>query len=209
MRQIGIIIDPDDFNREGNFLDGVELCKEFLAANRMRAPEFTNTGCDHPFLGGPGAFGFYRNEVVRVNVPKTALPVRVPYRAWSYTGWKADRTAAGVVAHETGHHVDFLLGNLSLQTPELLEDISSYSKVNGTENWAEAVRLFILNPDLLKCAWPTTYFKLSLSLVPVVTFTWREVLANAHPRFIEVAEKRIYNEHRFHKEEGGPSEGTQ
>ncbi len=72
-----------------------------------------------------------------------------------------------------------------------VESVSSYSKNNAVESFAEAMRLFILNPDLLRRAWPETFFSLETVFTPVVDLTWREVLANAHPRYIQAAERRI------------------
>lgn len=54
--------------------------------------------------------GLYKDGTVFVNVRVTAFPVSIPgNRRWSYPGWKTDRTAAGVVAHELGHHVEAML----------------------------------------------------------------------------------------------------
>lgn len=182
---VGIVVDPNNFDRVKNYADGIELCKKFLDANKMRHPVYLGTT---NLTSKWGKFGYYRPETVHVNVQTTLCPVKNPVRSWTFTGWKSDLTAAGVTAHETGHHVDFLLSKTVIGE---LDPISSYSNTNRSESFAEALRLYILNPNLLYCMWPHTYERLSSILVPVVTLTWREVLANAHPRFIEVAEKRI------------------
>lgn len=93
---------------------GVEYARLFLDVNDIKHPTFVtfeeaekysklavvlSLAKRNPLVGGLTAF--YRLGYVCVNVPVTALPVPRPrYRSWSYPGWKTDRTAVGVVAHE-------------------------------------------------------------------------------------------------------------
>ena len=105
--------------------------------------------------------GYYRNNTIYVNVPVTAIPTENPkMKRWSYPGYKVDRTACGVVAHELGHHVEIVLRNkeiLTMLQGSFWRDIlnGSVKRVSGyepvpSEAFAESMRLFILNPELLK-----------------------------------------------------------
>jgi hypothetical protein len=186
-----IIIDPNNFSREQNYQDGVDLCKEFLTLNGLPIPEFR---LGTPFKAGPGAYGFYRPGRVHVAVDRTRLPTKgEPIRAWSYTGWKSDKTAAGVTAHEVGHHVDHCLGypsnKIGICTKGL--ELTSYAP-NPSEVWAEAMRLFILNPELLLLGKPRAYrWIIENGLKPIVCERWDMIIRHAHPRYHQVGKKWI------------------
>ena len=134
--------------------------------------------------------GLYYEGYVFVNVPRTALPVFQPeQRNWSWPGYKVDRTAIGVVAHETGHYVEHQLrrlgridGSHGERWRAILKEnkkaVSGYEPVPD-EAWAESMRLFILNPDLLRRGIPARYkFIESLGLVPTERRPWQAVLDN-------------------------------
>jgi hypothetical protein len=133
--------------------------------------------------------GLYYMGRAFVNVPVTAVPIQKPaMRSWSWPGWKTDRTAIGVCAHETGH---FLVHGLSLDIRSWAAELKCQPKkpVSGyaptaEEQFAETARLFILNPDLLRKAVPWRYEWLTdvAGLVPVPKLLrkgWRKVLGNA------------------------------
>ena len=143
--------------------------------------------------------GLYYMGHAFVNVPVTALPVQNPsMRAWSWPGWKTDRTAVGVVAHETGH---FLVHALTLNMRTWGEELKRQPKkpISGyaptaEEQFAETARLFILNPDLLRKATPWRYdWLIDVScLKPVLRLLrkgWRKVLNN--PAYDAAAERWI------------------
>lgn len=148
--------------------------------------------------------GLYHGGIIFVNVAVTALPVENPgMRRWSYPGWKTDRTAVGVVAHELGHHVDACLAKLqgeysASSSPEWREVLRQHSKrVSGyepvlAEAWAETLRLFILNPTLLKFALPQRYRFVTENCALVLSERrpWREVLNN-HPAYCAAGERWI------------------
>ncbi len=173
---------------------GVAAATEFLELNSIRLPVFMTYEealnklenrlskllrrvADGPTLGT--GTGLYSDGHVFVNVPVTATPVQSPsMRSWSWPGWKTDRTAVGVVAHETGHHVAAMLN--ARYTPERRAEFRALwltaikgKKVSGyepipDEAAAESMRLFILNPDLLRKAIPNRYnFMLRLGLNPI------------------------------------------
>lgn len=112
--------------------------------------------------------GLYCYGHVFVNLDRAAHPVQVPrYQTWSWPGWKTDRTPVGVVAHETGHYVEHILQQKGILTQEhgkkwrdlvatFIKPATSYEPV-ASEAWAETMRLFILNPDLLRRAIDVRY----------------------------------------------------
>jgi len=100
---------------------------------------------------------------VTVDVSATATPVLKPHHmCWSWPAFKTDRTAVGVPCHETGHHIQFHLmkeriwdrrwNTLYANTPK----ITSYEPV-ASEAFAETMRLYILNPQLLAMYSPLRY----------------------------------------------------
>lgn len=216
--------------KEELFRKGIETCARFLELNAMPTPEYLTyeealreenlNHADHerrfacrvldrhtrgPMrLQGTGT-GLYTHGYVFVNLAVTAAPVQIPsFRSWSWPGWKTDRTACGVVAHEVGHHVTEKLN--SRTTPKervvLREKWASAARgkrVSGyeptlEEAGAETLRLFILNPALLRDALPRRYAFLfrSLGLKPLPDLLnrgWRKVLANDN--YFDAAERWI------------------
>lgn len=136
--------------------------------------------------------GLYHNNTIWVDLSKTRTPVATPVRSWSFTGWKSDMTPAGVLAHEFGHHVWYALLPYRKIRSALREIVQVEHAVSGyepcvEESFAEAFRVFMLNPDLLRCGWPGRYeFMLTVGLKPLHEIPWREILVNAHPRFHEI-----------------------
>lgn len=159
-----------------------------------------------PNLVGAGT-GLYKDNHIFVNLPVTALPVQVPgNRRYSWPGWKTDRTACGVVAHEMGHHLENHIAcgdsktikRFGEQWRQLIQNsgkkpVSGYEPV-PSEAFAETLRLFILNPDLLMRAIPMRYQWLieELNLAPLPKLLkqgWCKVLNN--PAYDALAERWI------------------
>lgn len=185
----GIVASHDTFTKELSWAEGRALCAEFLTYNKLRIPKYTD---GTPFVKGPGMYGFYRPEQVRVNVRRTRPLTRVPGFSWTFTGWKSDLTAAGVTCHETGHHIDHCLDYPSDKWRRIEERPVSGYRPNREEDFAEAMRLFILNPDLLYQAWPIRFGLLEREgLRPIVNLGWEEVLANADDDYFDAAERLI------------------
>lgn len=147
--------------------------------------------------------GIYSRSTVLVNVDITAPPMVTPApRRWSYPGWKTDRTAVGVCAHETGHHVEAELQKNKVLVPAVhgpmwrkliaaypREHITSYEPV-PSEAFAETMRLFILNPQLLLIRCPHRYDFLTsvCGLRPSERRNWWQVLdGNYH--YVRAAHK--------------------
>lgn len=153
--------------------------------------------------------GLYKDGHIFVNLPVTAAPATVPgNRRYSWPGYKVDRTAAGVVAHECGHHVMQMklqglapdkgmgaVGDIARQKVVAISQFHEWNqlvknsgkkKVSGyepkpSEAFAETMRLFILNPDLLMRAIPARYYWLieELNLAPVEKRHYMDVLNHA------------------------------
>jgi hypothetical protein len=148
--------------------------------------------------------GFYepKQHLILVNLKTVAKPVPRPRpRNWSYPGYKSDRTAVGVVCHEGGHYIQDMLHHrcdLSSWNHKVDEDwrellrscskqVSSYEPIPD-EAFAETMRLFILNPEMLRLGIPQRYdFICELGLVPSEMRSYQEVL-DGNPYYIQAAE---------------------
>lgn len=141
--------------------------------------------------------GWYRPGRITVNLPRCRPPTRTPGFAWSFPGYKADMTPIGVYTHELGHHVEEELqprvSDPWVTDSWMLEPPVSGYEPNFTEAFAEAFRLFLTNPSLLREGRPRRWSTLTveLGLVPstLATIPWDEVLTQrgAHERFIAAA----------------------
>lgn len=189
---------------------GLSLARAFVEKNRnqISMPEFhIYTDVDEPEVRRIKAVrtcGYYRRNHIHVAVPLCSHK----NANYSWPGFISDRTPYGVIQHELGHHVDqcksaqdiyrnnsgsFYSDMIRLQSGE--KPITSYSP-NNMEWFAEMVRLFITNPDLLKQIRPRTYKALTeTGLEPVVTAHSGDVLLKwqAPPRVFERADNWINN----------------
>lgn len=148
-----------------------------------------------------GVCAYYRPTQINLCLPACAAPGTVG-RAWSWPGYSVDRTPYGVLQHELGHHVDITrssrrgayFGDFSIAIRGAAgeEPISSYGGENDAEWFAEAFRLFVTNPDLLKRLRPRTYRELiAAKLQAIEPRPWRDVLAGAPERTIVAAQRKI------------------
>jgi len=169
---------------------GWTIAKQFLELNGLAIPHFTKY--DHRASGSYcGMCTYYRNTrntKVQVWTPAVANISFSPEpgnRQWSYPGYKVDRTGVGVVCHEVGHHVDFLLrASKSTLFCYRGEKVSNYEPC-AAEAFAETMRLFILNPCLLHILAPKRceYLVNTVGLKPLVVEDWDAVLAHAPERY--------------------------
>lgn len=171
-----------------NYNYGLDVCEQFFALNNLEFPKvkFANKLRYN-------SFGIANSSnIVTLNIKKCRTPVDNPGFSWSYTGYKADLTVAGVLAHECGHIVDFQLRMKSHQYFKKLKEIAitrPECEYNECEMVADAIRLYILNPDLLRLGRPERYKILSekLGLKPVITDDWQTVLKNSHEKIRKAA----------------------
>lgn len=201
-----VIVDPQVYDRTQAYIQALQQCKEFLAENRIREPARWSDKITAR-AGYCRLYGLYdpkRGGTISVNLKISRPPVKTPGFQWTYTGWKADLTAPGILAHEMGHHVDHCIRvSMSKQDWKNTRSIwaavckseprvSSYEP-NASEAFAESMKLFVLNPNLLKEGRPNRYKFLTrlLELQPIHDLGWKSVLQHAHPKIISAAEKWI------------------
>jgi hypothetical protein len=111
-------------------------------------------------------------------------------RNWTWPGSTTDREPFGVLAHELGHHVDWLTSekkgayygdySITLRHFSGEKQISGYCD-NDHEWFAEMFRVFITNPDLLRLLRPKTYTLLIEKWKPICTLSWKEALGDNVP----------------------------
>lgn len=190
------------------YLLGAGLVANFCKVNRMPAPAF------HDVLRGDwlvDACAYYRPDteanrkwMVRtrgqgpgINICLELCQKPCPAhnsRNWSWPGSSVDRTPYGVLAHELGHHCDWLTGEKkwtygSEYSERVMKDsgeppLTSYAP--DPEEWfAEMFRLFVTNSDLLLALRPATYGILKERWEPVERRHWQTVLGiNVPPRVV-------------------------
>lgn len=189
-----------------------EECERAYAKNPPSKAALHDSNLVRRLQGGATvgmATGFHHKHpthdwTVYVNLAKCAEPVFNPgMRRWSFPCWKTDRTAMGVVAHEVGHNVAVQLTGRAKTQDRIAELRAKWAaaaakgkSVTGyeltlEESAAETLRLFILNPSLLKEAVPRRYdhFVSELSLRTSEPRHWREVLEDAPQEYIKAAER--------------------
>lgn len=176
---------------------GIGLVETFCASNGLRVPETRQYARDEWRF--PSTCAYYRPEAIHIALSRCSH-IGTANRAWSYPGYVTDRTPYGVMAHELGHHVDYMLsgakGAYGGDFSETMRKQSGEPKLtsycpNDWEWFAEMFRLFATNPDLLWRARPKTHrLILASGLKPVETRPWREVLKGAPTRTLEMAERK-------------------
>ncbi len=139
-------------------------------------------------------------SAIAVDLKRCRVAARIPGWSWTFPGYKVDATPFGVVCHEYGHHVDHTLGGKAglsnrrawKDVIDNEEEVSGYEP-NHREAFAEAFRLFLTNPSLLREGRPERweYFTETLQLRPPHEHPWRTVLKHAHPRIVAAAERWI------------------
>lgn len=168
--------------------EAAQLVKEFCALNHIPRPRHI------AFYDAPsGECGCYYSRSSTIQICPAACSKEVQNPAnmrWSHPHYFTDRTIYGVLHHEFGHYV-----HEYLKYPKLppKHKITSYEP-NMSERFAETMKLFLGNPDLLREYAPARYNKMiSLGLKPVYNTPWREVMARdgMSRRFIDRAAEKI------------------
>ena len=167
------------------YVIGIDVVTKFLSFNKL--PDITSyVNVDIPSRV-PNKYlqlmivnkicGFYRKESssIYISINRCAYPTTDNSgRLYSFPRNKVDRTPLGVLCHEAGHHIDahldFPSSMISGFIPFRVPRVSSYEG-NDSELFAESIRLFILNPDLLRLGCPDRYKFITsrLSLKPIET----------------------------------------
>ncbi len=151
---------------------------------------------------GRGFCGYYRDGVIHVCLEMCARPGRAGM-AWSWPGYKIDRTPYGVVAHELGHHVDRSMsvsksaygGDYSTIIRSAAAEPALTGYCSNTFEWfAEMFRLYVTNPHLLCALRPRTYAQLARIFYQVTPHrSWdRELAATGAPqRTVDAARRQV------------------
>lgn len=155
---------------------GMVRIAEFLKTNKLPDLEVYDVEKSEWFVG---ACAYYRPKEIKICQAECARPASEnQVRNWNWPGSTTDRTVYGVLAHELGHHVDYMSGfqrgkyysdysgNLRKETKE--QPITSYAP-NDAEWFAEIMRLFITNPQLLQAIRPKTYEAIARDFIPPET----------------------------------------
>lgn len=139
--------------------------------------------------------GWYANKTINIIEKKCAKEATKPGFSWSHRHYFVDREPCGVVCHEFGHYLHEILTGDKLVLPRERQ-ITGYEP-DYSERFAETIKLFITNPDLLKQYDPKRYEVLTnkLNLKPIFTETWEELMikANMDSKYIAAAKKKISN----------------
>lgn len=173
--------------QQARFKEAVLVLKEFCELNNIPKPKigfYTSHG---------GDCGYYdsRKKCLWIDPSACAREVANPaMRSWSHPHYFTDRTVYGVLHHEFGHYV-----HEWLKFPRLPKEkqITSYEP-NGGERFAETMKLFLGNPQLLKEYDPGRYAKmLALGLKPLHCRSWTDVMAedSMSDRFVIRAKQKI------------------
>jgi hypothetical protein len=186
-----------NMDQHGLWLSGIDKSKKFLELNNIPIPFYVNK--DLSYESDRKTTGLYspNDNTVYVDLSATAKPVQSPrMRSWSWPGYKIDRTPQGVVLHETGHHVEYWLLKQrafdSKQWKSIItgerRPVSGYEP-NHHEAFAETMRLFIGNPNLLRHGCPQRYFfcNVMLGLRQSETRDYLTVIAN--PNYTAAAQR--------------------
>jgi len=151
---------------------------------------------------------YYRPSTIHICIPMCDRPATEgEVRNWNWPRSKVDKTPFGVVMHELGHHVDYWASSTASRGPyygdhsEAVmnrcdeEGITGYASRDAPEEWfAEAFRLYMTNPDLLRLIRPLTYAELSANLMTAAgNAPWLERLGKGCPqRIIDSLQNAIH-----------------
>ena len=181
---------------------GIKLVTNWCKLQGIDLPKITPTERDKWYVP---ACGYYRPRSGINICPTLCSGYGRASRNWSWPGYVVDRTPYGVVAHELGHHIDWLLspnkatyyGDFShiLHAQAREPPITSYAP-NNAEWFAEIFRLFLTNPDLLAQIRPRTFELLTSEKIGLKIRTprnWEDVLVSndAPERTINAARNKI------------------
>lgn len=174
------------------------LVESFCSANALAKPLLCFAPAK-PHGAANNGYGYYHRTQFFIEV-YAAQCKGVSERSWSYPGYTHDLTVMGVTAHELGHHVMNVLGWretlakwYSLTMKHLAEaPVGEYAMSRPAEDFAEAMRLFAVNPSLLEAIAPSRHHFMTkiLSLKPVEARHWRELLCDS-PRHVQRVEEKL------------------
>ena len=192
-----LIVDPYDYDKMNFYHKTIELSKYYCEVNSLRQPIISID--TNNFIKSTGLYINQRyskdgESKILIDFKRCKYPVKTPGFSWSFTGYKSDKTISGVICHELGHHTHFS-NDVRLWIDEFdrlkSEDYLTSYHPSTSEDIAESIRLFILNPFLLKKLRPKRYFKLlDLGLKQITDYDWEAILKYAPKEIINQCNKR-------------------
>lgn len=170
---------------------GLQLMESFCDLNGIKIPNvFINSG-----LGSTCYGVFYYRNTIHINMKLCRPAVKTPGYDWTFPGYIQDLSPYGILAHELGHYISDILGKKFRKSfvniKRFEENVTSSDNQGLDEKMAEAARLFITNPDLLKRGRPMRYEIFANHYQPVIKNRWKTVLKHAHPKIHSAAERWI------------------
>ncbi|BAG41483.1 hypothetical protein [Ralstonia phage phiRSL1] len=180
--------------------ENVELCLQSLVEN---APGCLLHPAFHERLGFKGLYvrdllrdgsrGYATVQGTIFLGARSTVKFRTP-SPYSVPGGKSDMSPTGVLSHEFGHILQFALAGArrndllqeqrAIYTDDRRNGITGYGRSHWQEDFAEAHRLYLLNPDLLRT--------LSVERLKLVERCYRAVLGclPRHKQFSVVRRQR-------------------
>lgn len=174
--------------QHNRLLESAKVLKKFCEINHIPKPKIAF------FKTRNGTCGYYqwRSKVICIDPDACAREITNPAnRCWSHPHYFTDRTVYGVLHHEFGHYLHEYLKFPRL--PKGRKKITSYEP-SASERFAETIKLFLGNPDLLREYAPERYDKLiAIGLKPVTKKDWKTVMQEdgMSPRFVKRAKEKI------------------
>lgn len=172
---------------------GMDISFAWLTLNKIKLPDQVyfdrkSSGdlLEPSWLGAQQTMkGVSRLAVAVSKCPKGMRTTSVIHSPGSFE----DYTPLGVFCHEIGHHVDHNLhpkGFSNMRSCGFRRAVDeevevSEAESNILESFAEAIRLFITNPNLLEVGRPARWDYLRSRYKPLHNSSWRTVLSKAPP----------------------------
>lgn len=169
---------------------GISYVTKFCEINGIEMPTIDVVENDYW-----GSCGYYVPESKTITIVEKACAreTNKPGFSWSHRHYFVDREPCGVLCHEFGHYLHDILTKNKLVLPKE-NSITSYEP-NHYERFAETIKLFITNPDLLKQYNPKRYQIITkkLGLKPIFTETWEELMEKEgmNPKFIQATKNKL------------------
>lgn len=179
---------PWPHDREKLLERGARMAAWFCNENVLEVPSITSVDrADWHFA----ACAYYRPDGIKICLHHCGCPCgEEQSRNWTWPASTTDREPYGVIAHELGHHLDYLVseskgnygGNFSINLRKITKEppLTSYCD-NDWEWFAEIARLFITNHALLALLRPKTHAILVKKFKPISGDDWRAPLGSNCP----------------------------
>lgn len=137
-------------NKESELRNAKAIIKNFCSVNKIKTPKtYVKNELNHY-----GEYLVDGSNRLFLNVKMCKKSNKI-----NRNDWIVDKTVKGVLIHEFGHyiHLKYKKRELSSSFKRLKEPTVHFYETDIDEDIAESIRLFILNPTLLKLGRPKRY----------------------------------------------------